>query len=193
MEGRSEIKKWIRELGGIIHYSIICGNTRLGAFRKRLNNKVYAYCDAITVDGNFELVISITDGCIVCSCARNFENASQRSEEILEAVLRIGTRLDWYGRFFLEKKNGNWPMKMELDEKLTSGFIEAYILSLDTAAYLRSIDHHFSELEKATIIGNHHALSDAEKLEALQRMKETTEDETLLMQGLILRRILHTR
>ncbi|MCM1039442.1 MAG: hypothetical protein NC434_08965 [Ruminococcus sp.] len=66
-----------------------------------------------------------------------------------------------------------------LDEKLTSGFIEAYIPSIDTAEYLRSINHQFSELEKATIIGNHECLSKEEKLEALQRMKELTKDESL--------------
>lgn len=68
---------------------------------------------------------------------------------------------------------------MELNEKLTSGFIEAYIPSMDTAAYLCSLGHQFSELEKATIIGNHQCLSKEEKLEALQRMKKLTGDENL--------------
>ena len=68
---------------------------------------------------------------------------------------------------------------MELNEKLRSGFIEAYIPSKDTAAYLRSINHQFNDLEKATIIGNHQCLSKEEKLEALQRMKELTGDENL--------------
>lgn len=88
-------------------------------------------------------------------------------------------RTEWYEKYCEAKENGNWPMKMELDEKLTSGFIEAYIPSLDMAAYLRSINHQFSELEKATIIGNHQCLSKEEKLEALQRMKELTGDENL--------------
>lgn len=68
---------------------------------------------------------------------------------------------------------------MELNERLTSGFIEAYIPSKDTAAYLRSLDHQFSELEKATIIGNHQCLSKEEKLEVLQRMKKLTGDDNL--------------
>ncbi|MCM1048533.1 MAG: hypothetical protein NC433_08915 [Clostridiales bacterium] len=68
---------------------------------------------------------------------------------------------------------------INLDERLTYEFIKSYIPSKDTAAYLHAINHQFSELEKATIIGNHECLSKDEKLEALQRMKELTKDESL--------------
>lgn len=125
------------------------------------------------------LSVCITDRCIECSFAEDFEYESKWSEKILAAILKLGACLDWYARYYIEKKNGNWPMKMRLDEKLTSGFIEAYIPSLDTAAYLRSIDYQFSEIEKATIMGNHKCLSAEEKIKALQKIKKSEGDEKL--------------
>lgn len=179
MSEKIEFKTRFKELAPIIYYGDIYDNVQLCILSKRPDDKVYAYCDAMNKTGELELIVCITDGCIECSYTESFDNISEWSEKILDAVLRLGTRLDWYAKYYMEKKNSNWPMKMELDERLTSGFIEAYIPSIDTAAYLRSLDHHFSELEKATIIGNHQCLSKKEKLEALQRMKEISEDEKL--------------
>lgn len=176
---KAEFDARFKELAPIISYGPLYRNVELSIFWKRPNDKVYAYCEAEIGIGELLLIICITDRCIKCSFAEDFEYESEWSEKILAAILERGVCLDWYARYYIEKKNGNWPMKMRLDEKLTSGFIEAYIPSLDTAAYLRSINHQFSEIEKATIIGNHKCLSVEEKIEALQRMKKSGGDEKL--------------
>ena len=38
-------------------------------------------------------------------------------------------------------------------------FIDAFIPSKDTRAYLHSIHHEFSDLEKATIVANHYMIT----------------------------------
>lgn len=179
MNDKAEFRARFRELAPIIYYGDIYENVQLSVLSKRPNDKVYAYCDAMLGAGNLEMIVCITDGCIECSYADSFEHAHVWSEKILDTIRLLGMRLDWYAKYYMEKKKGNWPMKMKLDDKLTSGFIEAYIPSIDTAAYLRSINYCFSEIEKATIIGNHSSLLIEEKLEALQKMKELVKDEKL--------------
>lgn len=169
MSEKLEFQTRFQELAPIIYYGDINDNVQLCVLSKRPNDKVYAYCEAMIGTGELELIVCITDGCIECSYADSFDHISEWSEKILDTILLLGTRLDWYAKYYMEKKKGNWPMKMELDDKLTSGFIEAYIPSMDTAAYLRSINYHFSELEKATIIGNHHKLLMKEKHICLRR------------------------
>ncbi|MCM1171932.1 MAG: hypothetical protein NC393_07375 [Clostridium sp.] len=177
---RDTFQEWMQKLGPIIYYGDICnGDVQLCVLSKRPNDKAYAYCDAMFETGNLEMIICLTDRCVVGISSDFFDKADEWSKKILSAVLELGTLPDWYGKYYMEKEKGNWPMKMELDDKLTTGFIEAYIPSIDTAAYLRSIGHQFSQLEKATIIGNHYLLSAEEKLEALQRLKEFAEDKEL--------------
>ena len=43
-------------------------------------------------------------------------------------------------------------------------FIDKFIPSKDTKAYLHSIDYKFTELEKATIVANHYLLPAKENL-----------------------------
>lgn len=179
MNDKAEFQTRFQKLAPIIYYGDIYENVQLSVLSKRPNDKVYAYCEVMPGAGNLEMIVCITDGCIECSYADSFEQAHVWSEKILDTICLLGMRLDWYAKYYMEKKKGNWPMKMELDDKLTSGFIEAYIPSMDTAAYLRSINYCFSEIEKATIIGNHSGLLPEEKLEALQRMRELAKDEKL--------------
>ena len=179
MNNKDEFRARFRELAPIIYYGDIYENVQLCVLSKRPDDKVYAYCEVMLEAGDLEVIVCITDGCIDCSYADSLEQADVWLKKILDAIRPLGTRPDWYAKYYMEKRKGDWPMKMALDEKLTTGFIEAYIPSLDTAAYLRSINHCFSEVEKATIIGNHSSLLPEEKLEALQKMKELTKDEQL--------------
>ena len=58
-------------------------------------------------------------------------------------------------------------------------FIDKFIPSKDTKAYLHSIDYKFTELEKATIVANHYLLSAKEKIAWLQECSKATSDKDL--------------
>ena len=58
-------------------------------------------------------------------------------------------------------------------------FIEAFIPSKDTKAYLHSIHHEFTNLEKATIVANHIMISYEEKVGWLKDFKDRISDEAL--------------
>ena len=58
-------------------------------------------------------------------------------------------------------------------------FIEEFIPSKDTRAYLHSIHHEFNDLEKATIVANHIMLSYEEKVTWLKEFCDTVSDERL--------------
>lgn len=58
-------------------------------------------------------------------------------------------------------------------------FIDRFIPSKDTRAYLHSIHHEFTDLEKATIVANHIMLSYEEKVGWLKDFKDRISDETL--------------
>lgn len=58
-------------------------------------------------------------------------------------------------------------------------FIDRFIPSKDTRAYLHSIHHKFSDLEKATIVANHLMVSYKDKIAWLSAFKDTVQDEKL--------------
>ena len=58
-------------------------------------------------------------------------------------------------------------------------FIDKFIPSKDTKAYLHSIDYKFTELEKATIVANHYLLPVKEKITWLQECSKATSDKDL--------------
>ena len=58
-------------------------------------------------------------------------------------------------------------------------FIDKFIPSKDTKAYLHSIDYKFTELEKATIVANHYLLPAKEKIAWLQECSKATSDKDL--------------
>ena len=58
-------------------------------------------------------------------------------------------------------------------------FIDKYIPSKDTKAYLHSIDYKFTDLEKATIVANHYLLPAKEKITWLQECSKATSDKDL--------------
>ena len=58
-------------------------------------------------------------------------------------------------------------------------FIDEFIPSKDTRAYLHSIHHEFNDLEKATIVANHIMLSYEEKITWLKEFCDTVSDEQL--------------
>lgn len=162
MTDREKFKKRFAELSPIIYYCDIDSGVSLSILSKRPDGKVYAYCDVLR-EQCFELILNLTDGRVDCQYGASFDGADEWTEKILKKALELGGRMDWYAKYYQAEKDGNWPMIMPLDEKLTTGFIEAYIPSKDTAAYLRSIDHQFSDAEKATIIANHENLTNEKK------------------------------
>ena len=58
-------------------------------------------------------------------------------------------------------------------------FIDEFIPSKDTRAYLHSIHHEFTDLEKATIVANHVMISYEEKVEWLNAFREKILDNPL--------------
>ncbi len=58
-------------------------------------------------------------------------------------------------------------------------FIDKFIPSKDTRAYLHSINHEFNDLEKATIVANHIMISYEEKVNWLTDFKDRISDEAL--------------
>ncbi len=58
-------------------------------------------------------------------------------------------------------------------------FIDKFIPSKDTKAYLHSIDYKFTDLEKATIVANHYLLPVKEKITWLQECSKATSDKDL--------------
>ena len=58
-------------------------------------------------------------------------------------------------------------------------FIDEFITSKDTRAYLHSIHHEFNDLEKATIVANHIMISYEEKVNWLIDFKDRISDEGL--------------
>ena len=58
-------------------------------------------------------------------------------------------------------------------------FIDKFIPSKDTKAYLHSIDYKFTDLEKATIVANHYLLPAKEKITWLQECSKATSDKDL--------------
>ena len=62
---------------------------------------------------------------------------------------------------------------------LKKDFIDEFIPSKDTRAYLHSIHHEFNDLEKATIVANHIMISYEEKVNWLSDFKDRISDEGL--------------
>lgn len=62
---------------------------------------------------------------------------------------------------------------------LDMDFIDKFIPSKDTRAYLHSINYKFNDKEKATIVANHLLLSETDKIEWLTAFKDTVPDEEL--------------
>lgn len=62
---------------------------------------------------------------------------------------------------------------------LNMDFIDAFIPSKDTRAYLHSIHHEFSDLEKATIVANHLMVTYDDKIEWLMDFKDRVSSEDL--------------
>lgn len=62
---------------------------------------------------------------------------------------------------------------------MEKNFIDEFIPSKDTRAYLHSIHHEFTDLEKATIVANHIMISYEQKVEWLNSFKEKISDDTL--------------
>ena len=58
-------------------------------------------------------------------------------------------------------------------------FIDEFIPSKDTRAYLHSIHHEFTDLEKATIVANHLMISYEEKVKWLNAFMDKISDATL--------------
>lgn len=58
-------------------------------------------------------------------------------------------------------------------------FIDAFIPSKDTRAYLHSIHHEFSDLEKATIVANHYMITYEDKIGWLMDFKDRVSNEDL--------------
>ena len=68
---------------------------------------------------------------------------------------------------------------MLIRSKLDLDFIDQFIPSRDTRRDLHSIQHEFSDLEKATIVANHLMLSYKDKIGWLSTLKNTTHDTEL--------------
>lgn len=62
---------------------------------------------------------------------------------------------------------------------MEKNFIDEFIPSKDTRAYLHSIHHEFTDLEKATIVANHIMISYEKKVKWLNSFKEKISDDTL--------------
>lgn len=56
---------------------------------------------------------------------------------------------------------------------LNKDFIDTFIPSKDTRAYLNSIRHEFTNLEKATIVANHWTVSEEDKIDWLTAFKKS--------------------
>ena len=66
-----------------------------------------------------------------------------------------------------------WRSRMEKD------FIDEFIPSKDTRAYLHSIHHEFTDLEKATIVANHIMISYEKKVKWLNKFMDEISDNAL--------------
>ena len=62
---------------------------------------------------------------------------------------------------------------------MEKNFIDEFIPSKDTRAYLHSIHYEFTDLEKATIVANHIMISYEKKVEWLNSFKEKISNDTL--------------
>lgn len=71
--------------------------------------------------------------------------------------------------------------RKEMDDMvdLKRDFIDTFVPSKDTRAYLHSIHHEFSDLEKATIVANHRMLASDDKIEWLATFADSISDEAL--------------
>ena len=58
-------------------------------------------------------------------------------------------------------------------------FIDEFIPSKDTRAYLHSIHHEFTDLEKATIVANHIMISYEKKVKWLNEFMDEISDDAL--------------
>ena len=58
-------------------------------------------------------------------------------------------------------------------------FIDEFITSKDTRAYLHSIHHEFTDIEKATIVANHIMISYEEKVKWLKQFMDEITDDVL--------------
>ena len=61
--------------------------------------------------------------------------------------------------------------RIYLEGKMEKNFIDEFIPSKDTRAYLYSIYHEFTDLEKATIVANHIMIYYEKKVEWLNSFK----------------------
>lgn len=69
--------------------------------------------------------------------------------------------------------------KKKITENFKKNFIDEFIPSKDTRAYLHSIHYKFTDVEKATIVANHIMISYEKKVKWLNAFMEKLSDDTL--------------
>lgn len=65
------------------------------------------------------------------------------------------------------------------NKRMGKDFIDEFIPSKDTRAYLHSIHYEFTDLEKATIVANHIMISYEEKVKWLNNFMHQISDDAL--------------
>lgn len=158
------------EGGGIVPYKRIHGEGELAYYKRLVEDKVYIYIEIPDAYYGFkELVACITDKTIVSFIGFSKKEAESLINEYAEEEKIMRWHIVNSNRKMFQN-TGNYQ------EMLGERFIETFIPSRDTAAYLSSIGHIFTNKEKAIIIANHELLSNENKLEMLMYLEEMETD-----------------
>lgn len=161
--------------GGIRFYKNIHDDGELSFYKKMVDDKLYIHIEIPDSSYGFkEMAACLTDKTVIES--NGFSQSEQQA--LLEEVSVYEDRMRWMNMHPYQEK---WVYNRDenLRDQIQNHFIEAFVPSRDTAAYLASLRHVFSDFEKAEIVLNHELLSDEDKKEALTVLAKITQDSKL--------------
>lgn len=160
------------EGGGVKFYKKIHGEGELAYYRKLVEDKVYVFIEIPDKYYGFkEMVACLTDKTIV----EYIGFSKSEAEALIEEYAGDEKIVRW---LIVNEDRNKFKKTGDFKEMLGEGFIKTFIPSKDTAAYLTSIGHCFTNREKAIIIVNHELLSNEDKLEILMYLAEIETDES---------------
>lgn len=165
------------EGGGIVPYKDIY-NGNLCYYRKFVDNNVYVFIEIPDRYYGFkEMIANLTEQKIVEIYGFSEEEAMGLVAEFYEEEPLIRWRMSHPNEWSYCKEG-------DLVDKVRNHFIESFIPSKDTAAYLTAIGYEFSNYEKAAIVANHELMTNSEIKEVLHiiaGMEENAEKKSKIV------------
>lgn len=158
------------EGNGVVPYMNIYGDGTLCYYRKFVDNNVYIFIEIPDKYYGFkEMVANLTQQKIIETYGFSKEEAMGLVAEFYEEESLIRWRMAHPNEWCYCKEG-------DLVDIVKNHFIECFIPSKDTAAYLASVGYKFTNYEKAIIVANHEMMTNSEIKEVLQIIADLEED-----------------